>query len=239
MSPVGIPVIVCCRPGTTSLLRPRIELFESYCNLTAKNWFAGGTSIDGRDDVIQTFPFEETYELNENKVHTITDNCQISYYLHPNLNQQPMKLKLKCSEQEMIYINQFYLIDPKQNPILDMKQKKFKEPKLVDNEKYFKLTKENYALGYVEHMERNEMFIYTILLNSTNEQVKQWTEQFETTTTNDNPWANDEQILPPLIVLKQDINTHIFYDRDTDTTCYTLFNVDKANSSAILDKGFI
>jgi hypothetical protein len=67
----------------------------------------------------------------------------------------------------MIYCNQYYLIDPKNNPIIDMKTKKFREQNFEDNEKYFKTTKNNFGLGYIEHLNVDDgtsSFVYTILI---------------------------------------------------------------------------
>lgn len=272
------------------MLKPRAELFEGYCNLTAKNWLAGGTSLfdndgmfsndffvrdvafrrsvycfDNRITVLTTdikllqaiarpvittlfqsnfsglleaeqspfiindnekisdFPFERVYE-NPSELTSITDHRNLTYYLHNKENEnQSMNIILQRSEQTMIYCNSAHLIDPKQNPIVDVKSKRFKEVAFDDNEKYFKETKNTYGLGYVEHKNVSDgtaSFLYTILIGSTS--TSEWTEQFSRE--NVDPWSNDINLLPPSIILSKTDDTHIFFDRDTDTTCYTCYS---------------
>jgi hypothetical protein len=289
------------RPGTTCLLKSRAELFEGYCNLTAKNWLAGGASISDRDgmfsndffvwdvafrrsvycfdnritvltsnikllqqkkrpvvttlfqsslsDVEQTpfiinneeniseFPYEKIYE-NNHEVNSIIDHRKIVYYLHSNDNSnQSYRIVLKRSEQEMIYCNQYYLIDPKQNPIIDMKTKKFKENVFEDNEKYFKVTKDKYGLGYIEHLNVDDgtaSFVYTILIG--HEQLNEWIEQFSRSSKD--PWSSEVNDLPPSIILSKSEDTHMFYDRDTDTTCYTCYSKDRLQVNTGLVQSF-
>ncbi|CAF1304398.1 unnamed protein product [Adineta ricciae] len=291
-------------PGTTCLLRPRSELFEGYCNLTAKNWFAGGTSIAGRDGmfsndffvwdiafrrsvycfdnritvltsnikllqhekrpVITTlfqsnfsnlekleqtpfrlnhdeemtgFPEERVFDNQE--LNSIIDHRNLCYYLHPKDNsKQAYRITLRRSEQDMIYCNAYYLIDAKQNPIIDMKSKKFKETVFEDNEKYFKTTKDKYGLGYIEHLnveDSTASFVYTILIG--NHPVQEWMDEFSHSA--DDPWSStDLSHLPPLIILSKENDTHIFYDRDTDTTCYTCYSKDRLNVDLGLVRSF-
>lgn len=292
------------RPGTTCLLKSRTELFEGYCNLTAKNWLAGGTSIadqngmfsndffvwdvafrrsvycfDNRitvltsnikllqpkkrpvvttlfqsnfsnlpqgeqtpwtinnEEKVADFPFEKTYE-NLSELTSITDHRNLVYYLHPKDNaSESFRIQLKRSEQEMIYCNQFYLIDPKQNPIVDMKSKKFKESKFEDNEKFFKRTADNFGLGYIEHLNVDDgsaSFIYTILVGP--QSLHGWTEEFSRSSLD--PWTTESDQLPPSIVLSKTEDTHIFYDRDTDTTCYTCYSKDRLRVDTGLVRAF-
>ncbi len=289
------------RPGTTCLLKPRSELFEGYCNLTAKNWLAGGTSISDRDGMfsndffvldiafrrsvycfdnritvltsnikllqhekqpvittlfqsnfsnleqtsfilnneekISEFPYEKIFETNE--LDSIIDHRNLTYYLHSNENStQSYRIILKRSEQEMIYCNQYYLIDPKQNPIIDMKTKKFREAKFEDNEKFFKITQDKYGLGYIEHLNVDDgtaSFVYTILIG--HEQLNEWIEEFSHSSKD--PWSSKELTdLPPSIVLSKSDDTHIFYDRDTDTTCYTCYSKDRLEVNTGLVRSF-
>ncbi|UJR28229.1 hypothetical protein I4U23_009479 [Adineta vaga] len=291
-------------PGTTCLIKPRSELFEGYCNLTAKNWLAGGTSISDRDGMfsndffvgdiafrrsvycfdgritvltsnikllqqqkqpvattlfqsnfsnlekLEQTPFllnneEEMTNFPDEKIsdnhelYSITDHRKLTYYLHPNENSnQSYRIILKRSEQEMIYCNSYYLIDSKQNPIVDMKSKKFREPIFEDNEKYFKTTKDNYGLGYIEHLNVDDStasFVYTILIG--NVHIKEWMEEFSRTS--NDPWSSDDlSDLPPSIILSKQDDTHIFYDRDTDTTCYTCYSKDRLNVNLGLVRSF-
>ena len=122
----------------------------------------------------------------------------------------------------MIYCNQYYLIDPKQNPIVDMKTKRFKEPNFTDNEKFFKVTQDKYGLGYIEHLNVDDStatFVYTILFGTST--LNEWSEEFSRTSRD--PWSSERDQLPPSIILSKGDDTHIFYDRDTDTTCYTCY----------------
>jgi hypothetical protein len=289
------------RPGTTCLLKPRSELFEGYCNLTAKNWLAGGTSISNRDGMfsndffvwdvafrrsiycfdnrltvlttnikllqrnkrpvittlfqstidanksasfilnndekITEFPYEKVFENDH--LDSITDHRKLTYYLHPNENSnQSYRVTIKYSEQEMIYCNQFYLINPKDNPIVDMKAKKFREPNFEDNEKYFKTTKNNFGLGYIEHLNVDDgtsSFVYTILIE--HEQTNQWIEEFSHPVAD--PWSTtDLTQLPPSIILCKTEDKHIFYDRDTDTTCYTCYSKERLEVDTGLVRSF-
>ncbi|CAF4047095.1 unnamed protein product [Rotaria sp. Silwood2] len=291
-------------PGTTCLLKPRSELFEGYCNLTAKNWLAGGTSISGQDGMfsndffvwdvafrrsiycfdnritvltsnikllqqakrpvittlfqsnfsnlenfeqtafilnneekISDFPYEKIFEING--LDSITDHRNITYYLHPNENSnQSYRITLKRSEQEMIYCNQYFLIDPKQNPIIDIKTKRFREPKYEDNEKYFKTTKDKFGLGYIEHLHVDDgtaSFVYTILIG--HEHLNEWVEEFSHTSKD--PWSSsDLSDLPPSLILSKSDDTHIFYDRATDTTCYTCYSKDRLEVNTGLVRSF-
>jgi hypothetical protein len=292
------------RPGTTCLLKPRTELFEGYCNLTAKNWLAGGTSISDQDGMfsndffvwdvafrrsvycfdnrltvltsnikllqqkkrpvittlfqsnfsnlenneqtpmiinnderIVDFPFERTYE-HPSDVRFIKDHRNIVYYLHPKENAaESIRIQLKRSEQEMIYCNQYYLIDPKQNPIVDMKSKTFKESPLEKNEKFFKRTEDNYGLGYVEHLNVDDStasFVYTILIGHT--ALDTWHDEYSRDSLD--PWSSTVDELPPSIVLSKSDDTHIFYDRDTDTTCYTCYSKDRLQVNTGLIQSF-
>lgn len=292
------------RPGTTCLLKPPAELFEGYCNLTAKNWLAGGTSISGQDGMfsndffvydvafrrsvycfsnrmtvltsniklvqqiqrpvvttlfqsnfsnleggeqtpfilnneekISDFPYEKIDENHD--LFSLTDHRNITYYLHPNENsKQSYRIVLKRSEQQMIYINQAYLIDPNDNPIIDMKSKRLREPNYEDNEKYFKTTKDNYGLGYIEHLNVGDgtaSFVYTILIG--HEQSNHWMEEFSNSSTD--PWATAEpNDLPPVLILSKSDDTHIFYDRDSDTTCYTCYSNDRLDVNIGLVRSF-
>ncbi|CAF3345767.1 unnamed protein product [Rotaria socialis] len=291
-------------PGTTCLIKPPSELFEGYCNLTAKNWLAGGTSIAGRDgmfsndflvfdiafrrsvycfdnritvlttnlkllqqikrpvvttlfqsnfsnlenaeqtpfilnndEIISEFPYENSFENHD--LYSVTDHRKITYYLHSNENSnQSYRLVLRRSQQEMIYLNQSYLIDPKDNPIIDIKAKHFREAKYEDNEKYFKPTKDNYGLGYIEHLNVDDgtaSFVYTILIG--HEQSNQWMEEFSHSSKD--PWAStDLTDLPPSLILSKSDDTHIFYDRDTDTTCYTCYSTDRLEVNIGLVRSF-
>ncbi|CAF0756667.1 unnamed protein product [Adineta steineri] len=291
-------------PGTTCLLKPRSELFEGYCNLTAKNWLAGGTSIANKDGMfsndffvwdvafrrsvycfdnritvltsnikllqqqkrpvittlfqsnfsnlekleqtpfilnneeeINEFPYENTIENHD--LHSITDHRNLTYYLHPNENSnESFRIVLKRSEQEMIYCNPYYLIDSKQNPIVDIKTKKFQEPKFEDNEKYFKTTKDKYGLGYIEHLnvdDSTSSFVYTILVG--HEQSNEWMEEFSHPSKD--PWSTEELTdLPPSIILSKSDDTHIFYDRNTDTTCYTCYSKERLEVNIGLVRSF-
>lgn len=283
-------MMIISRPGTTCLLKSRAELFEGYCNLTAKNWLAGGTSIGNRDGMfsndffvfdvafrrsvycfdnritvltsnikllqqkkhpvittffqsnlvanrpasfilnneekITEFPYEKVFENDD--LTSITDHRNLTYYLHPNENAgQSYQITIRYSEQEMIYCNQYYLIDPKRNPIVDMKSKKFQEAKFEDNEKYFKTTKDKFGLGYVEHLNVDDstaFFVYTILIG--HERSNEWIEEFSHSS--DDPWTStDLSQLPPSMILCKTDDKHIFYDRDTDTTCYTCYSKER------------
>ncbi|CAF5008777.1 unnamed protein product, partial [Rotaria socialis] len=138
----------------------------------------------------------------------------------------------------MIYLNQSYLIDPKDNPIIDIKAKHFREAKYEDNEKYFKPTKDNYGLGYIEHLNVDDgtaSFVYTILIG--HEQSNQWMEEFSHSSKD--PWAStDLTDLPPSLILSKSDDTHIFYDRDTDTTCYTCYSTDRLEVNIGLVRSF-
>ena len=193
--------------------------------------------ILNNDEKISDFPYEKIFETNE--LDSITDHRNLTYYLHPNENSnQSYHIILKRSEQDMIYCNQYYLIDPKQNPIIDMKSKKFQETKFEDNEKFFKTTKDNYGLGYIEHLNVDDgtaSFVYTILIG--HEQLNEWIEEFSYTSKD--PWSSPELTdLPPSIVLSKSDDTHIFYDRDTDTTCYTCYSKDRLGVNVGLVRSF-
>ena len=180
------------------------------------------------EEKINDFPFERTYD-NLTELTSVTDHRNLTYYLHPKENQnESIRLVFRRSQQEMIYCNQHYLNDPNDNPIIDMKSKKFKETKFEDNEKFFKRTEDNYGLGYIEHMTVDDgtaSFLYTILIGHTS--LNDWTEQF--TNSELDPWNGDLDALPPSLVLSKTNDTHIFYDRDTDTTCYTCYSKDRLN----------
>lgn len=182
--------------------------------------------IINNEENITDFPFQRSYEDLTN-LSSIIDHRKLVYYLHPQENaNESIKIHLKRSEQEMIYCNQYYLIDPKQNPIIDMKSKKFKEPKLVDNEKYFRTTKDNYGLGYIEHLKVDDStatFVYSILIEPPS--LNEWIDEF--TRSARDPWSSERDELPPSLVLSKTDDKHIFYDRDSDTTCYTCFSNDR------------
>jgi hypothetical protein len=179
--------------------------------------------ILNNQEQVNDFPYEKISENNE--LISITDHRNLTYYLHSNENSnQSYRITLKRSEQEMIYCNQYYLINPKENPIIDMKTKKFQETKFEDNEKFFKITKDKYGLGYIEHLNVDDStasFIYTILID--HKELNKWIEEFSSSLKD--PWSTSElNQLPPSIVLSKSDDTHIFYDRDTDTTCYTCYS---------------
>ena len=113
-------------------------------------------------------------------LNSITDHRNLTYYLHSQENSdQTYRITIKYSEQEMIYCNQYYLIDPKQNPIVDIKTKKFQETQFEDNEKFFKTTKDQFGLGYIEHLNVDDgtsSFVYTILIG--HEHINEWMEEF-------------------------------------------------------------
>lgn len=267
-------------------------MFEGYSNITAKNWLAGGTSIDKQDGMfsndffvydlafrrsiycfnnrltvlttnmkllernrrpvvttlfqsnfteldevvltlnsqtkITEFPYEQTFDVNQ--LESIIDHRKLTYYLHPNENEnQSYQIKIRYGEQEMTYCNQQYLIDPKNNPIIDMKSKKFREPNFEDNEKYFRTTKDQFGLGYIEHLQVDDgtgSFVYTILIDQDN--LDRWIS--EHSYEDRDPWSStDLSRLPPTIILSKTDDQHIFYDRETDTTCYTCFSKDRLN----------
>ena len=189
------------------------------------------------EEKITDFPYEKISENND--LFSITDHRNLTYYLHPNENSnQSYKIILKRSEQEMIYCNQYYLIDPKQNPIIDMKTKKFREAKFEDNEKFFKTTKDKYGLGYIEHLNVDDgtsSFVYTILID--HKELNAWIEEFSLSI--NDPWSTTElNQLPPSIVLSKSDDTHIFYDRDTDTTCYTCYSKQRLQVNIGLVRSF-
>lgn len=286
------------------MLKPRAELFEGYCNLTARNWLAGGTSIAGRDGMFSNdffvrdiafrrsvycfdnritvltsnikllqqnkqpvvttlfqsnfsslenqertpfildneekiieFPYERTFENHE--LGAVTDHRNVTYFLHLDENSnQAFRVTLKREPQEMVYCNQYYLIDPKNNPIIDVRTKTFREAKFEDNEKYFQTTSDNYGLGYVEHLNVDDgtaSFVYTILIG--HDQLNQWMEEFSHTS--NDPWSSsDLGELPPSIILSKGDDKHIFYDRDTDTTCYTCYSKDRLEVNIGLVRSF-
>jgi hypothetical protein len=193
--------------------------------------------ILNNEEKISEFPYEKIFETNE--LDSIIDHRNLTYYLHSNENStQSYRIILKRSEQEMIYCNQYYLIDPKQNPIIDMKTKKFREAKFEDNEKFFKITQDKYGLGYIEHLNVDDgtaSFVYTILIG--HEQLNEWIEEFSHSSKD--PWSSTELTdLPPSIVLSKSDDTHIFYDRDTDTTCYTCYSKDRLEVNTGLVRSF-
>ena len=182
--------------------------------------------ILNNNEKINVFPYEKIFENNDG-LYSITDHRNITYYLHTNENSNQLyRIILRRSEQEMIYCNQYYLVDQKKNPIIDMKRKKFREENFEDNEKYFKTTKDNYGLGYIEHLKVDDStasFIYTILIG--HEQLNEWMEEFSRSS--NDPWSSsDFSELPPSIVISKNDDTHIYYDRDTDTTCYTCYSTN-------------
>ncbi|CAF4442977.1 unnamed protein product, partial [Adineta steineri] len=70
-------------PGTTCLLKPRSELFEGYCNLTAKNWLAGGTSIANKDGMFSNdffvwdVAFRRSVYCFDNRITVLTSNIKL------------------------------------------------------------------------------------------------------------------------------------------------------------------
>jgi hypothetical protein len=193
--------------------------------------------ILNNEEKIIEFPYEKIFENNE--LNSITDHRNLTYYLHTNENSnQAYRIVIKYSEQEMIYCNQYYLINPKQNPIVDMKSKKFQEPKFEDNEKFFKTTKDKFGLGYIEHLKVDDStgsFVYTILIK--HEQINEWMEEFSRSL--NDPWSSTElSQLPPSIILSKIEDKHIFYDRDTDTTCYTCYSKERLEVNTGLVRSF-
>jgi len=207
-------------------------LFQSNIDQSSETSF-----ILNNQEKITKFPYENIFENNH--LDSITDHRKITYYLHKNENSDQLyRIIIKYSEQNMIYCNQYYLIDSKHNPIIDMKSKKFQENKFEDNEKYFKTTKDKYGLGYIEHLNVDDStgsFVYTILIG--HEQINEWIEQFSYSS--NDPWAStDLHQLPPSIILSKTDDTHIFYDRDTDTTCYTCYSKDRLQVNTGLVRAF-
>jgi hypothetical protein len=193
--------------------------------------------ILNNDEKITEFPYEKTFENDH--LDSITDHRNLTYYLHPNENSnQSYRIIIKYSEQEMIYCNQYYLINPKDNPIIDVKTKTFREHNFEDNEKYFKTTKDNFGLGYIEHLnvhDSTSSFVYTILIG--HEQLNEWIEEFSHPVTD--PWSiTDLSQLPPSIILSKTDDKHIFYDRDTDTTCYTCYSKERLEVNTGLIRSF-
>jgi hypothetical protein len=119
-----------------------------------------------------------------------------------------------------------------------MKSKKFQEPKFEDNEKFFKTTKDKFGLGYIEHLKVDDStgsFVYTILIK--HEQINEWMEEFSRSL--NDPWSSTElSQLPPSIILSKIEDKHIFYDRDTDTTCYTCYSKERLEVNTGLVRSF-
>jgi len=235
---------VYCFDNRITVLTTNIKLLEQQKRPVITTLFQSNIDrsqplsfILNNDEKISEFPYEKIFENNH--LESITDHRNLTYYLHSNENSnQSYRIILKYSEQEMIYCNQYYLINPKENPIVDMKTKKFKEPKFEDNEKFFKTTKDNYGLGYIEHLNVDDgtgSFVYTILIG--HEQLNEWIEQFSHSS--NDPWStSDLSQLPPSIILSKTEDTHIFYDRDTDTTCYTCYSKDRLQVNTGLVQSF-
>ena len=235
---------VYCFDNRITVLTSNIKLLQKnrrpvITTLFQSNFEANRTSsfILNNEEKITEFPYEKVFENSE--LNSITDHRNLTYYLHPNENSaQACRFTIKYSEQEMVYCNQFYLLDPKRNPIVDMKSKKLQEANYEDNEKYFKTTKDKFGLGYVEHLNVDDStasFVYTILIG--HERINEWMEEFSHSV--DDPWAStDLSHLPPSIILCKTEDKHIFYDRDSDTTCYTCYSKERLEVNTGLVRSF-
>lgn len=177
----------------TSGVKPSLNLpavTTLYQNALAKPREASW--VDGVK--VKSFPYKAT--LSDGQPHWLLDNKGTGYYIPGG---QPA-LQLARRPQEWTYLISKYLKDPKKSPIIDIRNKKFREPLLEANEPYFNPSKGDFALAWFEHTAEADASVYTLLVNSNAEAMKEYAA------------AMAESEGAPTCLLQKDVRGHIVRD---------------------------
>lgn len=131
-------------------------------------------------------------------------NC---YYIHPGA---PVICRIR--EQEWTYFNTQDLKDPRNNPCLDIRKKRFRESPLSANAAYYTPTRGTFALAYLDHGTdpAAASCCYTMCISPAPAQEREFA-------------AAISSKRPPVEILRKDAAAHAVAHRVTGTTGYVVF----------------
>lgn len=142
----------------------------------------------------------------------IRDTLNNGYYVYPGT-----PFTLKKSRQSWTYFFKKDLLQPNDNPCLDMRRKKFRDPELAANAKYYRPSSGDFELAYIDHGTSNSPLLpcaYTILVDSSKEDLEHFSREMQSEH-------------PAIRILQQNASAHILHDRDTNTTGYVIFSPEQ------------
>jgi chondroitin-sulfate-ABC endolyase/exolyase len=173
-------------------------------------------SLDGRDDttvvngkVVSSIP-DTRYLSCRNRSNWFMDNKSNGYYIFPG---QSAMVNVGRRHQQWTYMVKKYLKDPKDNPIIDIRKKKYREHPFEANEKYFNPSKGDFFTAGFEHGLSPDArpCSYMVKVDTTPENMKLLSENMK------------DSKSAPCRILQQDSTAHSVYDRECDTYGYVLF----------------
>lgn len=169
-------------------------------------------SINGNP--ITTFPFQET--RNDNEPLLLHDGRGNGYYIEPGT-----PVHISSSEQSWIYMFKRYLLNPGDNPCIDIRKKLFKEKPMSANEKYYKPSVGPFNLAYFNHGTdpKNAKCTYILLPECTERELTQFARAMKSGQ-------------KPVRMIQSTDEAHAAFDPKSKTYAYVVFD-PKATFPAI------
>ncbi|MBO5762499.1 MAG: hypothetical protein J6R85_01385 [Lentisphaeria bacterium] len=133
----------------------------------------------------------------------LVDNLGIGYCIFPG-----SPVHFRRGEQSWTYFYKRHLVDPSDNPAIDVRSKKFRETPLAANARYYQPTTGTYSRAWVDHGKEpsNASCIYVAIPGATTEQLKTYADK------------------PTLQILQANADAHVIHDQESGITGYAVFN---------------
>lgn len=192
-------LIVCLTSGIRTLDAPGLDVVTTLFQQVAEP-DSTPSLADGR-------PIGEEQRFNDARSHVLADQFGNLYHIEPG-----SVLCCRRAEQEWTYFNKADLLDPKDDPCLDMRRKRFRETPLSANARFYKPTRGVFDLAWLSHGKdpQNASCRYTICVAP----LKAEAEAFR------RGMASPE---PPVTVLHQSGDVHAVRHRASNTTGYAVY----------------
>lgn len=192
-------LIVCLTSGIRTLDAPGLEVVTTL--------FQQAVEPESAPSLADGKPIGEEEQCDAARAHVLADQFGNLYHIEPG-----SVLRCRRAEQTWTYFHKADLLDPKEDPCIDMRRKRFRETPLAANARFYKPTRGVFDLAWLSHGKdpQNASCRYTICVAPSKAEAEAFRRDM----------ASPK---PPVTVLHQDDDVHAVRHTASNTTGYAVY----------------